>query len=301
MRFSKLTSLCFFVTFAHLQKQRKMSIISENKINLPLWNNDTEIQFFKEALKNFATPEQLFYKLQTGYFAYIPKGSDAEGQTLQNRNSLIGQFTEKWCKDIFNPIAEKLELYAVNGVVCEEIGLPRQSSADLAFCKTNDINQSAENIKLLFEIKMSVVSNYKFSPLSNVDFIGDYKQHKGTPSLLRSDSMLKAIGKSINIRVSGNASTKIPIIILCNSPIQESYSKKVDFLKTSGVIQGFWSLNPNPTNTNYIKSTVKNGFQTITNTEDILNHCRNLITTDMNYFSSMISKYDLGKLITIKQ
>ena len=28
------------------------------------WNNDTEIQFFTEALKSFATTEQLFYHYQ---------------------------------------------------------------------------------------------------------------------------------------------------------------------------------------------------------------------------------------------
>lgn len=205
-----------------------------------LWNNDTEIQFFKEALKNFASPEQLFYNLQSGYYAYIPKGADAEGQTLQSRNSLVGQYTERWCKNIFNDIARQLRLFAVNSVVCDELGLIRQSSADLAFCTTNSVNQDAENIKLLFEIKMSVVSNYKFIKPNKVNFVGDYKQHKGSPALLRSDSMLKAIGKSINIRVSGIASTKIPVIVLGNSPITESYIKKVDFLKTSGVIQGFW-------------------------------------------------------------
>jgi len=102
---------------------------------------------------------------------------------------------------------------------------------------------------------MSVVSNYKFTPPNKVEFIGDYKNHKGNPSLLRSDSMLKAIGKSINIRVSGIASTKIPIVVLGNSPITDSYIKKVDFLKTSGVLQGFWSLNPEPTHSNYIKNT----------------------------------------------
>lgn len=77
-----------------------------------LWNNETEIKFFTEALKNFASPEQLFYTLQGGYFAYVPKGSDAEGQTLQSRNSLIGQFTEKWSKTLFEPIAKELGLYA---------------------------------------------------------------------------------------------------------------------------------------------------------------------------------------------
>jgi len=133
----------------------------------------------------------------------------------------------------------------------------------LAFCKTNEINQKAENIKLLFEIKMSVVSNYKFTKPNEIQLVGDYTQHKGNPSLLRSDSMLKAIGKSINIRVSGIESIKIPIIVLGNSPITSSYVKKVDFLKQSGVIQGFWSLNSNPTNAEHIEKSAKLGFQTI--------------------------------------
>ncbi len=232
---------------------------------MKLWNNDTEIQFFTEALKSFASPEQLFYNLQGGYYAYVPKGSDGEKQTLQSRNTLIGKFTEKWSKTLFEPIARILGLYAVNDVVCDELGLTKKSSADLAFCKTNKVNQNAENIKLLFKIKMSVVSNYKLTKPNNISFVGDYKQHKGNPSLLRSDSMLKAIGKSINIRVSGIASTKIPVIILGNSPITESYIRKADFLKTSGVIQGFWSLNPRPTGSNFIRMTPQIGFQTIEN------------------------------------
>jgi len=264
-----------------------------------LWSNDTEIKFFVEALKNFASPEQLFYKLQGGHFAYVPKGSSAEGQTLQSRNSLIGQFTEKWCKTLFDPIARKLKLYAVNSVVCDEIGLSKQSNADLAFCTTESTIQKPENIKLIFEIKMSIISNYKYIHSDNIQFIGDYKHHKGNPALLRSDSMLKAIGKSINIRVSGKASTKIPIVILGNSPITDSYIKKVDFLKSSGVIQGFWSLNPNPSESSYIKETSFKGFQTIENLGEALSNCSELVSSDMNYFSSMVSKLKLGEIIRI--
>lgn len=264
-----------------------------------LWNNETEIQFFSEALKNFASPEQLFYKLNSGYFAYVPKSVKGEGQTLQSRNSLIGQFTEKWTKDLFFPIARELGLYAVNSVVCEEIGLPKRSSADLAFCVTNSTNQRPENIKLIFEIKMSIVSNYEFISPNNFSFIGDYKSHKGNPALLRSDSMLKAIGKSINIRVSGKESTKIPIIILGNSPITESYVHKVDFLKNAGVIQGFWSLNPSPTNTDHVRQTPRKGFQTVDNIETLPTLTSQLLNQEMNYFSSMISKPRLGEIIYI--
>jgi len=174
---------------------------------MTFWNRDVEIKFFEEAMKNFASPEQLFYKLKDGYFAYVPKGKSTEGQTLQSRNSLIGQFTEKWSKDFLKPITEKFGLFAVNNVICPALGLTAKSGADLAFCTTNETLQKAKNIKLLFEIKMSIVNNYKFEN-NQVNYVGDYKTHKGNPSILRSDSMLKAIGKSINIRVSGAESEK---------------------------------------------------------------------------------------------
>ncbi len=266
---------------------------------MSLWNNNIEIHFFKEALKDFATPEQLFYKLDSGYYAYVPKNVKGDGQTLQSRNSLIGQFTEKWTKDLFAPLAYQFGLYAVNGVNCEEIGLTKRSNADLAFCTTNSINQKPENIKLIFEIKMSIVSNYRYSSPDSLSFIGDYKTHKGNPSFLRSDSMLKAIGKSINIRVSGIESTKIPIVILGNSPITESYTSKVDFLKTAGVIQGFWSLNPKPTKTNFIRKTSEFGFQTIENIDTLKELTGELLKQEMNYFSSMASKKKLGEYIQI--
>ena len=261
------------------------------------WNKNIEKIFFTEAMKSFASPEQLFYKLTDGYFAYVPKGKSGEGQTLQSRNSLIGQYTEKWSKDFFKLIAKELGLYAVNCVVCPELGLTTKSNADLAFCTTNDSQQKAENIKLLFEIKMSIVNNYKFEN-DKVNFVGDYKSHKGNPSILRSDSMLKAIGKSINIRVSGAESTKIPIVILGNSPITKSYIKKVDFLKDAGIIQSFISIYPNPTE-ECIENTKKKGFQTFDNYDLLTDYCNKIVNSEMNFFSSMLSKKKLGQIISI--
>jgi len=267
---------------------------------MELWNTDVEKKFFTDALNDrFISPEKLFYTLKSGKFAYVPKDSDAKGQTLQSRNALIGSFTETWTKALFEPIAKKLKLFAVNGVECPEIGLPKRSEADLAFCTTDSKIQSANNIKLIFEIKMSIVSNYKYIPSNSVEFVGDYKTHKGNPSLLRSDSMLKAIGKSINIRVSGIDSAEIPIIILGNSPISDNYVHKVDFLKTAGVIQGFWSLNPNPTESTFNKVSEKNGFQTIEKHNEIDELCKKLLNTKLNYFSSMISHKKLGEYIYI--
>jgi hypothetical protein len=58
-------------------------------------------------------------------------------------------------------------------------------------------------------------------------------------------------------------------------------------------------LNPNPTNSNYVKNTPKLGFQTILDREQLFSNCQNLVTNDMNYFSSMISKLKLGEIIRI--
>lgn len=265
---------------------------------MKFWDKKVEQKFFTEAMRNFASPAQLFYKLQGDYFAYVPNGMSAERQTLQSRNSLIGQYTEKWCKDFFQPIATRLNLFAVNGVICPELGITQKSNADLAFCKTEDTCQSANNIKLIFEIKMSVVNNYQFKN-NKINFIGDYKSHKGIPSILRSDSMLKAIGKSINIRVSGVASKKIPIVILGNAPITNSYIHKVDFLKRAGIIQSFISLYPEPTESNFIKNTDDKGFQTFNDCKVLYTYIKSIIDADMNFMSSMLPKNELGQIIKI--
>lgn len=264
-----------------------------------LWDEEAELCFFFEALKHFASPEQLFYRLNSGSYAYIPMGVDSNGQTLQSRNTLIGQFTESWCKRLLSPIAENLGLYAINGVVCEEIALTKSSSADLAFCTENRIDQCAENIKIIFEIKMSIVSNYKFEKPQNVSLVGDYKTHKGNPSLLRSDSMLKAIGKAINIRVSSIKANSIPIVILGNSPITSTYSKKVDFLKSAGVIQGVYSLNPKPTESTFISESPQKCFMTISSVNMLENIFKELLLNEKFYFSSMLSKAKLGEIVNV--
>ena len=50
---------------------------------------------------------------------------------------------------------------------------------------------------------MSIVWNWEYKQVKGkpeIICVGDYKTHTGQPSIRRSDSMLKAIGKSINIR-----------------------------------------------------------------------------------------------------
>ena len=62
--------------------------------------------------------------------AYWPKNYKGKKSTLQSRNSLIGNYTEKWTTDLIKDLVEDSGLYAVQGVQCNEIGLNRWSEIE---------------------------------------------------------------------------------------------------------------------------------------------------------------------------
>ncbi len=263
-----------------------------------LWNTEIEQRFFNEAQK-FATPEQLFYVTDSGkHVAYWPKSYDGTKSTLQSRNALIGNFTEKWTTDLIQGVVKDKGLFAVQGAICNEIALSNQSPADVVISRRNNLNQNLEDILAIIEVKMSIVWNWELQK-SKLICIGDYKTHQGNPGLLRSDSMLKAIGKSINIRVSSFKASKIPIIIMGNTPITNSYYSKVDHLKIAGIIQGFWSVNPKPLDNDgeNIKKTEKQGFYRFDSFKELKDSFEILLSEERNYFSSMKGKKELGQLI----
>ncbi len=174
----------------------------------------------------------------------------------------------------------------------------------MAICKTKDKIQKSHSILLIIEVKMSIVWNWELrvdGGKYNVDCIGDYKTHQGNPGLLRSDTMLKAIGKGINVRVSGYEASRIPIIILGNTPITNMYYKKVDHLKRCGVIQGFWSVNPKPLDGDKenIKGTPLKGFIRFDDTSELRQEALELLKGEREYFSGMQTKEELGQIIEI--
>jgi len=272
---------------------------------ITLWNKNREKDFFIKSLE-FATPEQLFYITKNKkYLAYWPKNYDGIKTTLQSRNSLIGSYSEKWTTELFDKIAERVGGYSIQGVVSEGIGLSKRSPADVAICKTKEVVQIPKNILMILEVKMSVIWNWEFiqknEKFFNLICIGDYKTHQGNPGLLRSDSMLKAIGKSINIRVSSFSASKIPIVVIGNTPIAKSYYEKVDHLKKNGIIQGFWSVNSNPLDNNVesIKNTPNNGFHRFDDYEELNRASLNLLKEEREFFSSMQTKKGLGEIIEV--
>ncbi len=265
-----------------------------------LWDKEIEKMFFTESF-TFATPEQLFYVTDNSrYLAYWPKGYDGKKGTLQSRNSLIGSFTEKWTTDLIQNMVSSEGFFAVKGAICDEIALTGKSPADVVISKNRNIRQRPEDILAIIEVKMSIVWNWELRD-NTLFSIGDFKTHQGNPGLLRSDSMLKAIGKSINIRVSSLKASKIPIIVMGNTPITNNYYTKVDHLKVAGIIQGFWSINPMPLDNNgeNIKNTEKHGFHRFDTFEELKKSLNILLLEERNFFSSMKSKKELGKVIEV--
>jgi len=264
-----------------------------------LWNKDIEQRFFTESTK-FATPEQLFYiTVDNKYLAYWPKGYYGTKSTLQSRNALIGNFTEKWTTDLIQDIVKDKGLFAVQGAICHEIVLSQMSPADVVISRIKNVNQSPDDISAIIEVKMSIVWNWEFRSNTSFVCIGDYKTHQGNPGLLRSDSMLKAIGKSINIRVSSIKASRIPIIIMGNTPITNNYYQKVDHLKVAGIIQGFWNVNPKPLDNDgeNIKNTERQGFYRFDSFNELANGFEDLLSQERDYFSSMKSKKEFGQII----
>ena len=164
-------------------------------------------------------------------------------------NSLIGNYTEKWVNDLLKHILEGTELQVVQQAQIPSIGITHKSPADIVVATSNRKVLRPEEVKLIFEVKMSLVWNWQYDEQTGqIREIGDYRTHQGRPSFTRSDSVLKAIGKCIDIRVSSFKSSKIPLIILGNAPLSNGFCKKADYLRQAGIIQGFWSLNPFPLN-----------------------------------------------------
>jgi len=266
-----------------------------------LWNKHQEKLFFLNS-KNFASARQLFYKTEDGrYLAYWPKKYRGRKSTLQARNSLIGNYTEKWVADLFEEIIEDENLHIVQQARIPSVGITSKSPADIAVATSDNKILKASQVKLICEVKMSLVWNWEYDPRQDsICEVGDFRTHQGKPSFTRSDSVLKAIGKCIDIRVSNLESSKIPIIVVGNAPLSNGFSKKADYLKHAGLIQGFWSLNPFPLNHgNTRKSTPKKGFYRFDNTSELKRHLNQLFDQDLNFFSGMQSPESLGKMIEI--
>lgn len=265
-----------------------------------LWNKNQEKSFFIESIK-VAKANQLFYCGEDNYMAYWPKGYRGVKSTLQSRNSLIGNYTEKWVQNLLKSLINDKNLHVVNQARIPALGINSSSPADVVISTKDKKILKASEVKVIFEVKMSIVWNWQYDIKTNeISEIGDFRTHQGKPSFTRSDSILKAIGKCIDIRVSNFKSSKIPIIVLGNAPLSNGFCKKADHLKSAGIIQGFWSLNPFPLNHgNTRKTTPKGGFLRIDSSAELKMHLNRLFNQNLNFFSGMENLESLGKYVEL--
>ena len=168
---------------------------------------------------------------------------------FNQRNAIVADITEKFALSTFRKILEdtdelKGKYFVKRNVECKELELSGQSKADLAILDIDtDAPVKPERIKCLFEVKMSAIWNWKESDTENP--IADYDGHAGRPSIFRTDSILKAIGKAAVIR-SCVGNERIPFIVVGNTPPPPGYRDKVDGTVRAGLIQKWISLTPNP-------------------------------------------------------
>jgi len=266
---------------------------------MTLWNKNQELLFF-EKYKNANNPEQLFNRTDDGrYVAYWPKLYKGKRTTLQSRNSLIGEYSENWILNLFSNLIDDKNLFVIKHAQIPAIGISSKSPADIVISSRNKKVLKPDDVKIIFEVKMSIVWNWEFDiATDSIIEIGDYRSHKGKPSFTRSDSVLKAIGKCIDIRVSSDAACQIPLIVIGNAPLSNGFCIKADYLKNAGIIQGFWSLNPFPLNHgNTRKTSLKKGFIRFDNGNELINSLNGLCQKEFNFFSGMKNPESLGEII----
>lgn len=281
-----------------------------------MWNPELERKFIESTdaipYANISCVECTF-----SYEAFFKKtsppkcpkcGGKLESNTPQGRNAPVANFAEAYALEVVDNalrMSKLAGLEAKREVVCEELGLSSRSGADIAVVEEGKRGRVYEpkEIRLVFEVKMSIVWNWESSPAGEPTLIADYDGHKGRGSIYRTDSILKAIGKGAIFR-SHRGSDSIPYIVLGNCPPPSSYISKIDGAVTSGIIQRFVSLTPQPLISNTDnpskrnpKASPKKGFVRVDSVEEFSALIADYLRDERVFFGSMISKKKLGRII----
>lgn len=234
------------------------------------------------------------------------ENSPLEVSDFNGRNASVSAITEKFALDITQSAIDTCpeltgRYFVKRGVVCPQLGLSSGSEADLAILN-KDVKGtvSPDAIKCLFEVKMSFIWNWSEQDLTAP--IADYDGHAGRPSIFRTDSILKAIGKAAITR-GYKGSERIPFVVVGNTPPAPTYRDKVDGTVRSGLIQKWVSLTPNPLvveprklpDTRNPKS--KFGFSRIDGIGEFQKLLAALLNTEWVHIGAMVDPKKIGKII----
>ena len=288
------------------------SAVGDSTSQRPLWSAEIEQALLEESMlatiyckKECGFSERAFFN---GNFKKCPScGSGLGVNNFNHRNHVVANKTEDFALRLFESVVKELstrleqKMFAKRGLICPELGLKGKSGADLAILSQDlkgRVPPSA--IRCLFEVKMSFIWNWHEDSLTRP--IADYDGHQGRPSISRTDSILKAIGKAAITR-SYSGSEGIPFVVIGNTPPPAGYRENVDRTVTSGLIQKWISLTPNPLvvkpkfspNKRNPKRTP--GFLRIDGVEELQNLLETLISRQWQYMSAMVDVKKVGQLI----
>ena len=262
-----------------------------------LWSKNQEINFFKYA-KNKTSRVQLFHKtLNDEYISYPTKAVNVVSN-LHIRDVLFNDFSKNWLEDILINLVGDFEV--VKNAEIPSIGISAKNQADLVISTSNSKVLSPKDVKAIFILKLSVVWNWKYNISSgSVEEIGDYRTHLGKPSFTSSANILNAVDSCFKIRFSSKKAADIPLIVIGNTPMSNGFCRRADYLKSFGVIQGFWSLNPFPLQKPTRKTSKNRGFYRFDNSDELKNSLNQLLNTDLKFISAMKSKKELSEIIDL--
>ena len=288
------------------------SAVGDSTSKQPLWSAEIEQPLVEDSMlatiycKNqCGFSERAFFRGKTDK---CPKCKTGLGVSVINgRNAVVANKTENFALRLMASTIEGLrpeleqELFAKRGVICSELGLTGNSGADLAILTQNsDGPVPASAIKCLFEVKMSFIWNWHNRDLTNP--VADYDGHQGRPSIFRTDSILKAIGKATITR-SYKGREGIPFIVVGNTPPPTGYRANIDKTVSSGLIQKWISLTPNPLVVKPQEAPGKRnpkgttGFLRVDTVEELQKLILTLLTRERRYMSAMVEVDKIGHLI----
>ena len=277
-----------------------------------LWSAKVEQSMVEDSmLQTVYCDKQCGYSIRSFFNGKSAKcakcGSGLKVNTLNGRNANVSGKTENFALELLKSVAKDIsseldqKVFAKRGVECPNLGLTGRSKADLAL-----LSQDMEGpvpvvaIKCLLEVKMSFIWNWKEGDLAKP--VADYDGHQGKPSIFRTDSILKAIGKAAITR-SYRGSERIPFVVVGNSPLPPGYRENVDKTVNGGLIQKWISITPKPLVVSPQDSpTERNpkssaGFLRIDQEDELRSLLKNLLNGKSQYLSAMVDPEKLGKLI----
>jgi len=224
-------------------------------------------------------------------------------RVAQDRNAPVSAFTEKFALQTIQEAVDKHykgRFFVAGDVRCPELFLTGGSGADLAILRREKAKDlKPEDVAAVIEVKMSLIWNWK--PGTNKP-CADYDQHGGRPSLSRTDSLLKAIGKGAVLRATP-ASSRIPYLVIGNCPPPKGYFDDLDAAVKSGLVQKFISITPNPLTDSASpevrnpKETPGKGFVRVDSTEELAELLKSVLETDWVYMAGMVGREPLGRLL----